>query len=350
MDLMKNLKKNDNKFTLEYIGIVLAIFFGGISIYLGFFKTDKPDLKYVITADSSVLDIKENVGNLDVLYQGESLNKRKQDLRFITFRVVNQGNSSILSNFYDSNFPVGFKVKDGEIADYPKLVDASSDYLEDRLITEMVSKTNVTFSNVIIEPNESFEVKVLVLHDIGKNPTIEPFGKIATIDKIEVVRDFSTTSELAYQNGIFGGGLGIQVLRLFGYGFAFILFAAIFAFIQMDIGRRFDRGRRRSLVSTFKEYHCDILTSKDNYLFDYYIDKGLARFLRLKDLIFTTCEVTPIESELCKELEAEGFFVIRDGNKIIDDGSVSTLDLFIGFLEKKGQFNLLHARSDMSSV
>ena len=96
MSFISGFKNMENKFAWSFLGFLMAVIFGFITLYLGFVKENKPDLNYVVTADSSVLDIKEQLGSLDVLYEGESLSKRKQDLRFITFKVINQGNSSIL--------------------------------------------------------------------------------------------------------------------------------------------------------------------------------------------------------------------------------------------------------------
>ncbi|MDI4653198.1 MULTISPECIES: hypothetical protein [Pseudoalteromonas] len=128
---------------LVIFGLLMAILFGGVTLYLGFIKENKPDLNYIVTADSSVLDIKEQLGSLDVLYEGESLSKRKQDLRYITFKVINKGDSAILSNLYDTNFPIGFKIENGEMADDPVLLSASNNYLKEKLVAKKQSKKSV---------------------------------------------------------------------------------------------------------------------------------------------------------------------------------------------------------------
>ena len=122
MSIFQSIREMDQRFSWSFLGFMVAIIIGSVTVYIEFFKENKPDLNYIITANTSVLDIREKLGSLDVLYHGESLSKNKKDLRLITFEVINQGDTAILSNFYDSNDPVGFSIIDGKIADEPILI------------------------------------------------------------------------------------------------------------------------------------------------------------------------------------------------------------------------------------
>jgi len=341
----------ENKFAWSFLGFLMAVIFGFITLYLGFVKENKPDLNYVVTADSSVLDIKEQLGSLDVLYEGESLSKRKQDLRFITFKVINQGNSSILSNFYDSNFPIGFNVKNGEMADEPKLLSASNNYLEDKLVTTMNTKTNVSFSNVILEPNEFFEIKILVLHEVGKVPTIEAFGKIATIDKIEVLRNFSSVSELSFIEKTFGGGVLTNVFRLIAYGFMFIFVILVLVAVGEKNNNRKELKRKRKLVKTFKDYDSDKITEKDDFFFDYYISRDVMKLKKIQSIMSNPSELVDEDKKLSfdsnssvrdrllySELKNEGLIKIEGNNHVIDEQRFSVLTDFVNYLKRKGEF------------
>jgi len=341
----------ENKFAWSFLGFLMAVIFGFITLYLGFVKENKPDLNYVVTADSSVLDIKEQLGSLDVLYEGESLSKRKQDLRFITFKVINQGNSSILSNFYDSNFPIGFNVKNGEMADEPKLLSASNNYLEDKLVTTMNTKTNVSFSNVILEPNEFFEIKILVLHEVGKVPTIEAFGKIATIDKIEVLRNFSSVSELSFIEKTFGGGVLTNVFRLIAYGFMFIFVILVLVAVGEKNNNRKELKRKRKLVKTFKDYDSDKITEKDDFFFDYYISRDVMKLKKIQSIMSNPSELVVEDKKLSfdsnssvrdrllySELKNEGLIKIEGNNHVIDEQRFSVLTDFVNYLKRKGEF------------
>ncbi|WP_257326241.1 hypothetical protein [Pseudoalteromonas rhizosphaerae] len=342
----------ENKFAWSFLGFLMALIFGGISLYLGFVKETKPDLNFVVTADSSVLDIKEKLGSLDVLYEGESLSKRKQDLRFITFKVINQGDSSILSNLYDINYPVGFTVINGELADDPKLLSASNTYLKEKLITTKKSNTSVSFSNVILEPNEFFEIKILVLHEVGKEPSIEAFGKIATINAIKVLRDFSPVNEQTFVEKTFGGGVYANVTRLITYGLIFIFGIIGLITVEEKVSDRREKIRKLKLVRTFKDYDSDKITEKDDMFFDYYMSNN-ARKLKDIHYIMSTPELLSDLSEdieigekydvykpkgLFEELKSEGFIQIDNELVIVDEQRLSVLNDFINYLKRKGEF------------
>lgn len=354
MSFISNFKNMDNKFAWSFLGFLMALIFGGISLYLGFVKETKPDLNFVVTADSSVLDIKENLGSLDVLYEGESLSKRKQDLRFITFKVINRGDSSILSSLYDANYPVGFNVVNGELADEPKLLSASNTYLKEKLITTKKNNTSVSFSNVILEPTEFFEIKILVLHEVGKEPSIEAFGKIATINKIKVLRDFSPVNEQTFLEKTFGGGIYSNVVRLITYGFM-LIFGVIGIFSAIDRFRDWrEKGRKEKLVQTFKDYDSNKVTEKDNFFFDYYISKNTHRLkdihyiMNTKDLIKDLLESKDVDIDgryfiykpqnLFEELRSEGLIQVKNNSILVDEQRLSVLTDFIDFLKRKGEF------------
>ena len=313
----------------------------------------------MITADSSVLDIKENLGALDVIYENESLSERRQDLRFITFKVINQGNAPILSNYYDKNDPVGFEVIDGKLADEPTLLNASNDYLKEKLLTKTTPNNKVLFSNVILEPNEYFELKVLVLHELGKKPYIKAFGKIATVNSIDVLRDFSSANKLSFLEITFGGGLFSNLARLFSYGLIF-LFLMIGLIVSSDkIDSIKEKRRKERLLKTFKEYDSDKVTDKDSFFFDYYLNHGasvvreyhsIMKSESILSSLFNEGEVPKEtsrksirlrikgEKEMFEELKNEGFVTIKDEAVIVDEQRLSVLTDFVNYLKRKGEF------------
>lgn len=359
MSFISTLKSMENKFAWSFLGFLMAMFFGAITLYLGFYKEIKPDLNFVITADSSVLDVKENLGDLDIIYENESLSEKRQDLRVITFRVVNQGNAPILSNYYDSNDPVGFEVIDGKLADEPTLLDASNDYLKEKLLTKASPDNKVMFSNVILEPSEYFELKILVLHDLGKKPHIKAFGKIATVNSIDVLRDFSSENKLSFLETTFGGGITSNLIRLFTYGFIFLFLIIGLIVFSEKISSIKEKRRKERLLTTFKEYDSDKVTEKDSFFFDYYLnhDAGVVRnFLALmksEDTLTSLSKGKGVpeirgdrsifrfvkdEAAMFEELKNEGFVTVKDGDVLVDEQRLSVLTDFVNYLKRKGEF------------
>lgn len=359
MSILKNFKSMENKFAWSFLGFLMAIIFGFITLYLGFYKEVKPDLNFVITADSSVLDVKENLGSLDVIYENESLSEKKQDLRVITFRVVNQGNAPILSNYYDKNDPVGFEVIDGKLADDPTLISASNEYLKEKLLTYTYSDNRVQFSNVILEPSEYFELKILVLHELDKKPYIKSIGKVATVNSIDVLSDFSSANKLSFLEITFGGGLSSNVIRLFSYGMIFLFLIIGLIFFSEKLGSIKERRRKEYLLKTFKDYDSDKVTDKDSFFFDYYLNHGAEKVRDYHSLIKSESKLSYLANEkdlsklraeysiqlsskydsvMFEELKNEGFISIKNGVVVVDEQRLSVLNDFVNYLKRKGEF------------
>lgn len=268
------MREMDQRFSWSFLGFMVATLLGAVTMYIEFYKENKPDINFIITANTSVLDIREILGSLDVFYQGESLSKNKKDLRLITFEVINQGNTAILSNFYDPNDPVGFSVVDGKIADEPVLIDASNDYLKNKLVIEKRTESSVLFSNVILEPSEFFKIKILVLHEIAKKPTIKPFGKVAGVSNIDLFMDYKSGDKRTFLDESFGGGGYPNIARFFLYGFVFIAVCAFIIFLLIKFDDLKKQRRKTRLIRIFKEYDSDKVSEKDSFFFDYYLSGG----------------------------------------------------------------------------
>lgn len=356
MSIFKTIRDMDKRFSWSFLGFMVAIILGALTIYNEFFKENKPDLNYIITANTSVLDIRENLGQLDVLYQGESLSKNKKDLRLITFEVINQGDTAILSNFYDVNDPVGFSVLDGNIADEPTLIEASNSYLKEKLAIEKKSDSSVLFSNVILEEGEFFRIKILVLHDISKDPILKSFGKVAGVSKIDVLVDFESGNKRSFFEETFGGGIYSNVVRFITFGMALILLL-ITIFAMVDKIEKFQIKRKKNkLIAIFKEYESDKITQKDNFFFDYYmshhagfianlyyllsdsdnlvsLSKGERKPRRMRSISFFNSD----DLALFNELLTEGFVTIEGDVVIVDPLRYSVLTDFFHFLKRKGE-------------
>jgi len=357
MSIFKSIREMDQRFSWSFLGFMVAIIIGSVTVYIEFFKENKPDLNYIITANTSVLDIREKLGSLDVLYHGNSLSKNKKDLRLITFEVINQGDTSILSNFYDSNDPVGFSVIDGTIADEPVLIEASNSYLENKLVIEKRADTSVIFSNVILEPGESFKIKLLVLHDISKSPTIKSFGKVAGVNKIDVLMDFTSGNKRSFIEEAFGGGVYPNVARFIAFGIAFILMIVLLIVMSEKVGDIKKKRRKNKLIQVFKEYDTDKISEKDDFFFDYYLSRG-SRFIKhLYELMGDQERLNNLaqgkegsqkrrrerfllsdDATLFNELLSEGFIVVENNVATVDPARYSILTDFFNYLKRKGVF------------
>ena len=353
MTIMNTLKTMDQKFSWSFFGFILAVILGALSIYLSFFKNNNPDINYVITTNSSVLDIKEEIGNLDVLYQGNSLSKERKDLRIITFKVVNTGDSSVIPSLYDPTDPLGFNVINGDIAEKPSLISASNKYLEEKLLITQ-DKNSVLFSNVILESNEYFEIKLLVLHPVGTTPEIQSVGKIAGVHTIKIVTGENVVDERSFFNATFGGGVMKNIARTAAYGTLFLLLIIAVILIISSIEDLRDKSKRKTIVKTFKEYDGEKITESDDYFFGLYINghRGSLTYAyekiknpaKEKHLEFYLSRErkgrshTYIEQEITSELIGRGFLTQDHDILIASSDRLLVIEEFISFLRRKGEY------------
>ena len=112
IDKIKNISNN---LAWSLLGFVLAVIFGSITIYTEFFRDDRPAIQFEILSDSSVLDVREEVSDLEIIYDGNDLRRSGQSLRVLVVRVSNTGGDDILNSYYDDNALLGFSVENGEL-------------------------------------------------------------------------------------------------------------------------------------------------------------------------------------------------------------------------------------------
>ncbi|WP_105265489.1 TPR end-of-group domain-containing protein [Pseudoalteromonas sp. T1lg76] len=350
---MSYFKGIESKFPWSFSGFILAIFFGGLSIYLGFFNESKADLNFIISSSSAVLDIKEEVGKLDILYDGESLSKSKQDLQLITLRVVNQGNMAISKQSYDLTAPVGFEVLEGKLAEPPKIVNASQQYLKNKAALIVESDTKVTFSEVIIDAGNYFDIKLLIMYGNGDEPKIESFGKIASLDRIDVVYDTNTVESRSFLDATFVASIGIQITRVVIYGILFICVLVVLGAFLAGYDAWKEKKEKRELVKLFKSYNCNKLATKDTFFFNYFVSnqsiktKHLLTFLEraISDSkLLMTSEILSVDST---ELNVTTDVLLREEIVIPNDGEgyrvcpsrIEVFKEFVEFLNRHEEFS-----------
>lgn len=356
MAVFTKIKEMDKVFSWSFFGFLLAVIFGGVSIYLGFIKENKPSLQYVITSNSNVLDIKEKLGSLDVLYEGESLSKGNRDLRIITFQVFNKGDAPVLPNYYDPVDPIGFSVSDGVLADSPTLLRASNEYLKEKTILTKKNNNSVIFSNVIFEAGESIEVRVLILYESGKNPSIKAFGKIANVNNITVVEGQDLSDGQSFWAGVLFGNYYYQLARLFCYGILFfgLIIALVFVVISADEATK-KRSRIRK-VKAFKDFDSTKIIEADEFFFDAYKERGVVKVQEVYALISNKRKLNSVygglasaggssylvsmhhdELEMIERLKILGVLSEQDGELVSSQDRVLLLADFISYLERKGE-------------
>ena len=169
-----------NRYVQATAGL-LGLLIGFYSIYLTFNYSKKTDISYQLVSDSYVIEIKEKLSKLDVLYDGKSIKENGQSIRVLLFKVINSGENTIKIIDYDESAPLGYSIRHGEILELPRIY-GNKGYITQKVHPKLLSTTSVAFSPIILEPNDYFNVTTLVMADDATPLTIIPNGVIAGLE------------------------------------------------------------------------------------------------------------------------------------------------------------------------
>lgn len=270
-------------FAWSFLGFLLAVIFGGISIYTEFLKETAPSLEFEVLSNEPVLDVREKLPDLEVRYQNQDIASSGKTLSVLIVRVVNRGSADLLSAYYDSRDPIEMNIDGGTLVRV-EISETSNEYLHSAAGMSR-NGSRVTLSPVILERGEWFMVKMLVLHQIDQQPAVAASGKIAGQHAIPVVSPDLSDEQTGFLYRTFSGGLWTQVTRFAAYffgGAVFLIAAGVsVAFSSNAISQR----KRRSLVKRFKEKSKISVTEPDEFIFERFVSHGLRGVQRLVNIV-----------------------------------------------------------------
>lgn len=342
MLLFQFIRSLDKKYAL---GLLLSVVLGAVAIYTDFFRESRPNLKYEVLSNTPVLDVREYVGALSILYAGNDINKNDQSLFVMTMRVVNDGRQDILKGSYDENDPPGFALTSGTIVESPELLTTSNDYLRRNLKLNLSSPQKVVFSNVIIESRESFVVKVLVLQDGIIRPDISPIGKVAGVKTITITYPYLENLEEPFWTLTFKGGLLIQVVRAVSYTLLSLLFIGMLGAIAKPVSDLFSKQNRIRLVEEFRKMSSTTFEAGDEFIFDSYINKGERELYDYESALLVgyrkegeAAPSRPYFPRRDPDLVKGGLLKQTDAGIVVNENVRKTFDAFMQFLRDRGRF------------
>ena len=261
---VKSIKNHIDGVNWTIVSVILALLFGIFTVYV--YYADAPNLTFDIINDANVFDVNKPLDELNISFQGDDIKKRNLNLRIISIKIENTGNTNILQNFYDENVIFGLKIDNGHIIE-SRLIDSNSEYLKSYLNLETINNT-VEFSKPIFEKNKYFVVELLVLHDKYEVPKITPLGKIAGIEKIDVIKSY--TESLTFFESVFSGSLFVHLIRFPIYllilvGVPMLIFLVIYPITEL-IARR--RKHKRTLLVKKLDLFDGEFTSKNKTIIE----------------------------------------------------------------------------------
>ena len=368
---------------ITYLGISVGLISGLLGI-IGYFKPSYPDLNYDVITNSRVFDIKEELGHLDILYNGSSIKQNNEVLSIIHLKVINSG-ANILNNYYDEKDHLGLEIIDGSIVESPELILASNDYLRENLTFEREANAKVIFPELIIERNEFFTIKLLVLHKENLTPKIIPIGKIAGVKKINVINSYKTdvdNSILKLIKVALGGSVAIQAIRALVYFLISLTLIISTIFLGEKAGEFFRKRRRVKLAESYKLSITNRRQIKLKII-NRYVKNGPDYIRRMQKLLENESRLndayhklrvrrgykkdSPLgegkyinrfvffDKNLIDDLLEDRLVHRKENNLVIKDGVKKSLSGLISFLKSNKEFkefdeNFIYINSDVKSV
>ena len=280
----ETLKSISRKLEWSLFGFMLAAVFGGITIYSEFFRDDRPSIQFEIISNSSVLDVREEIADLEIIHAGTDLRGSGQSLRVLVVRVSNIGGEDILNSYYDSSAPLGFSVENGELIS-AEVQSASEAYLETQVQISIRDLSQVIFSPVILGTDSYFFVRVLVIHTESMLPRITPIGRVARVRSISLV-EAQAPQAGGFWRQTFGGSVLNQIIRLLAYPVAIILLGVSIVWPVVTLSSAVEKRRRKRKVELFEKNSGHDFLDEYSFLFENYISRG-SYFLKQVDSLLS---------------------------------------------------------------
>ena len=271
--MFQNIRDLDKKFAL---GTILGIVGFGYAFYVDSIREERPEIVFEVISNTNVLDLKVDVGKLDILYGTESIKKKKENLRVLTVKIANEGNENIIESHYDSNNPFGFLVTGGKIIERPELLETSIDYFTKNLKIELDSVGRVTLNKVQFDEGQFFILKVLTICNQDSIPKVIPFGKVSGITKTFPVRvkTQGEQEEKGFWKRLIEGSFWIHFTRFWFYFLVLAVFGVGIGVPISLISDSISKGKRKRRIKKFKENSKIELTLITESIFEIYLRDG----------------------------------------------------------------------------
>lgn len=361
--VLKNLvDSNIAKTILALLGLIGTF----ITIY-AFFEEKTVDLRFEILASTNVLDFNAEVSKLDVIYDSTNLKQSQENLRIYTIKVINVGKHHIIKEFYDINDPLGIAISSGEIIEKPQLIQASNSYLKRNVKVVDFRVTRLNFSQVILESEQHFTFKMLVLHRKDSIPTIIPLGKIAGQHKIVVINAFDVKQEESFWTKVFAGDIGVQIIRMLTYFLALVIIIIVIFLVLEVLENYWTAIKRKRLINDLKKSKTYQYTRMDEAIIARYLEHGAADFPKMEKIIANEeslnnayinrlkeqqnriskkinaggeiAYLSSIDMALIDEMFSDGILLKENERLIINLTMKDRLTKFIKFLKEKDYYN-----------
>lgn len=316
MSVISSFNNLDKRFAWSFLGFMLAVVFGGITIYTEFFRVNTPSVTVEVLNEANVLDVKEDINELKVFYGDVDIKNLNQTLSVLFVRVKNVGGAPILNGYYDNNYPFNISLKEGKFLKVEQL-NATNEYLESSAKPKIETDKRILLPEVILDPAESYTVKILALHNSTSNIGIDVLGKIAGVKEINLTHLNAEDKELSFWGSVFYGDLLVQLARLPIYFFGFT-FGLAFTFGPIVIASdAISTRKRKKVVAQYKEYDKAELSKFYEIIFSTYVSDGLSPLAEAKEALADKSNWNRLLQDESNDIEANEYIPQGPATRLI---------------------------------
>jgi hypothetical protein len=275
MSFINRLRTLD-KFPWNFPGFVIGLIGIGYAIYVEQFREIKPEIVFDVLSNTQVLSVKENLNKLDIIYDGQNIKEKKENLILLTIRISNEGNQSVRESDFYSRSSFGLKILEGRIAEMPLLIDASNDFLRNNLLLTYDSLNQIDINKLPFDINQSFTIKVLTICKENTLPSIKSVGKITGITDDFTIRESfkgEQKQEKSFLKNLTSGSFGIHVARFFYYLLCMVAFGLFIGYPASRISDHFEKKRKKRQVQKFREKTKIKLSNRAEFIFNIFLSE-----------------------------------------------------------------------------
>lgn len=281
MSILSSFNNLDKRFAWSFLGFMLAAILGSFTVYTEFFRVNTPSIIVELINDANVLDVKEDINELKVFYDDVDIKSLNQTLSVLFLKIKNNGGAPILNGYYDKNYPFNITLEEGKFLKVEQL-SSTNEYLKTAAQPRIDTEKRISLPEVILEPAESYTVKILALHNSDSEIKVGVLGKIAGTKVLKIETLNSDETNQSFWGSVFYGGFFVHLVRLPIYFLGLILLVicvlAPIAFASDKISKR----KKKKIVTQYKEFEKNKLHPYHEVIFSHYVNHGLSILAELK--------------------------------------------------------------------
>jgi hypothetical protein len=153
------------------------------------------DLAISLEDEVNLIEVREAVPELQILYQNEDLLTAKRGIKLARIKIQNRG-ETILQSHFDQTIPFGISFPKSRVLD-ATVEETNSEYLRNSLLntkknSEGRSSDGADFlalNPIIFERNKFALLKIYLLQEVAGPVGMRATGKIANIEALQISKE-----------------------------------------------------------------------------------------------------------------------------------------------------------------